>query len=179
MNTKHTLIAARQGLSLLAEHETNALGDHLQALNRRLVVASKARSLGELLRDQIDLLPDTRARLNRDHDRRRSFVLLAGAVGLPRALRGGGDTGGSGSVTRTFTLDSRRCTAAEPVSFSEPRLSRTNSAAGLRFSLACPILSRRKATISSCSPATSGRPRKRRNSSGLTSISTLICMGDS
>ncbi|TAJ55433.1 MAG: hypothetical protein EPN60_14225 [Nevskiaceae bacterium] len=82
MNTKHTLIAARQGLSLLAEHETNALGDHLQALNRRLVVARKARSLGELLRDQIDLLPDTRARLNRDHDRRRQLL-----SGLSQELR--------------------------------------------------------------------------------------------
>lgn len=82
MNPKHTLTTARQGLSLLAEHETNALGDHLQALNRRLVVARKARSLGELLRDQIDLLPDTRARLSRDHHQRRQLL-----AGLGQELR--------------------------------------------------------------------------------------------
>lgn len=76
MNAKTAFTTARQGLSLLAEHETNAFGDHLQALNRRLAVARKARSLGELLRDQLDLLPDTGARLRRDHHRRRQ--LLAG-----------------------------------------------------------------------------------------------------
>jgi len=65
MKPKHALTLAREGLSLLAEHETNALGDHLQALNRRVRVARKARSLGELLRDQLDLLPDTGARLRR------------------------------------------------------------------------------------------------------------------
>ena len=74
MNPMHALRTAQQGINLLAEHETNALGDHLQALNRRLVVARRARSLGELLRDQFDLLPDTRARLSRNHDGRRALL---------------------------------------------------------------------------------------------------------
>lgn len=74
MNPMHTLRAARQGLTLLTEHETNALGDHLQALNRRVLTARRARSLGELLRDQFDLLPDTRARLSRNHLSRRALL---------------------------------------------------------------------------------------------------------
>ncbi len=82
MNPKHVLTLAREGLSLLAEHETNALGDHLQALNRRVRVARRARSVGELLRDQLDLLPDTGARLRRDQ--RLRLQLLSG---LSRDLR--------------------------------------------------------------------------------------------
>lgn len=70
MNPRTALLTARQGLSQLAEHETNALGDHLEALNRRVRIARKARSLSELLRDQLDLIPDTRARLRRDQQRR-------------------------------------------------------------------------------------------------------------
>ena len=82
MDPKHALTLAREGLSLLAEHETNALGDHLQALNRRVRVARKARSLGELLRDQLDLLPDTGARLRRDQRLRLQLI-----TGLQRDLR--------------------------------------------------------------------------------------------
>jgi len=82
MKPKHALTLAREGLSLLAEHETNALGDHLQALNRRVRLARKARSLGELLRDQLDLLPDTGARLRRDQHLRRRLL-----AGLGRDLR--------------------------------------------------------------------------------------------
>ncbi|MDP3858646.1 MAG: hypothetical protein Q8Q73_12880 [Stagnimonas sp.] len=82
MNPKHALTLAREGLSLLAEHETNALGDHLLALNRRVRVARKARSLGELLRDQLDLLPDTGARLHRDQRLRLQLL-----TGLRRDLR--------------------------------------------------------------------------------------------
>lgn len=74
MNPMHALRTARQGLTLLAEHETNALGDHLQALNRRLAVARRARTVGELLRDQFDLLPDTRTRLSRSHRSRRALL---------------------------------------------------------------------------------------------------------
>lgn len=74
MNPMHTLRAAHHGLNLLAEHETNALGDHLQALNRRILIARRARSLSELLRDQFDLLPDTRSRLSRNHLGRRALL---------------------------------------------------------------------------------------------------------
>lgn len=74
MNPMHALRTARQGLSLLAEHETNALGDHLQALNRRVTIARRARTFGELLRDQFDLLPDTGARLSRNHRSRRALL---------------------------------------------------------------------------------------------------------
>lgn len=74
MNPMHTLRTARRGFNLLAEHETNALGDHLQALNRRILIARRARSLSELLRDQYDLLPDTQARLSRNHLSRRALL---------------------------------------------------------------------------------------------------------
>lgn len=58
---------AMDGLSVLVEHESNALDDLRASLRERWVVATKARGIGELLRHQIDLLPDTRARLRRDH----------------------------------------------------------------------------------------------------------------
>ena len=65
---------AFDGFSLLAEHETNTLEGHFKAIRTRLAVARKARSLGELLRDQIDLVPDTQARFKRDHQLRRQLI---------------------------------------------------------------------------------------------------------
>lgn len=74
MNPRQTIAIARQALGQIAEHETNVLGDHLQALNRRLRIARKARSVGELLRDQIDLMADSRERLRRDQQRRQRLL---------------------------------------------------------------------------------------------------------
>lgn len=73
---------AYEGISLLAEHEGHALGGHWLGLKTRWAVARKARNVGELLRDQYDLLPDTRARFAHDHQVRRALVR-----GLERDLR--------------------------------------------------------------------------------------------
>jgi hypothetical protein len=54
----------------IAMHEAGVIDGHLDGLRMRWSVARKARSLGELLRDQYDLLPDTRARIARDHRER-------------------------------------------------------------------------------------------------------------
>ena len=68
-------------------HEVDALGGHWAELLERLAVASKARGLGELVRHQVDLLPETRARLVLDHRERRALLhslwtdLQAGAAG--------------------------------------------------------------------------------------------------
>lgn len=62
------------GLAQLARHESSALMAHLAALGERWAVARKARSTGELLRDQLDLLPSTAARLKRDQTTRRELL---------------------------------------------------------------------------------------------------------
>lgn len=67
VKTRQMLHIAMDGLSVLVEHESTALENLRSSLRERWVIASKSRGLGELLRDQIDLLPDTRARLQRDH----------------------------------------------------------------------------------------------------------------
>lgn len=64
------LDTAMDGFSVLVEHESNALDNQLAGLRERITVARRARSLGELLRNQIDLLPDTQARFKHDHDLR-------------------------------------------------------------------------------------------------------------
>ena len=65
---------AAGGLTLLLMHETGALSGHLAELRERTAVAAKARGLVELLRDQADLLPETRARLSLDQRERRSLL---------------------------------------------------------------------------------------------------------
>jgi len=73
---------AVDGLSVLVEHENNALSNLRTGLAVRIAVARRARSLGELLRDQVDLLPDTHARIRRDHQLRGELL-----KGLSRDLR--------------------------------------------------------------------------------------------
>ncbi|MEW6167607.1 MAG: hypothetical protein AB1651_07910 [Pseudomonadota bacterium] len=60
-------------LSLIVMHEVGALRGHLAAAQVRVRVARRARGVGELLRDQIDLLPEMRNRLGRDHAVRRAL----------------------------------------------------------------------------------------------------------
>lgn len=92
IKASHMLNTAMDGISVLIEHESNALDNQLDGLRERLLIAQKARSLGELLRNQIDLLPDTQARLLNDHAVRnellkgfgrdlRSSIGLKGAAG--------------------------------------------------------------------------------------------------
>lgn len=83
IKASHMLNTAMDGFSVLVEHETNALENLVSSLRERVVVARKARTVGELLRNQIDLLPDTGARLRRDHSMRRQLL-----AGFGRDLRG-------------------------------------------------------------------------------------------
>ncbi|MDO9453548.1 MAG: hypothetical protein Q7J29_11905 [Stagnimonas sp.] len=79
----HMLNTAMDGFSVLVEHETNALDNLVASLRERLSVARKARNVGELLRNQLDLLPDTQARLLRDHAVRGQLL-----KGFGRDIRG-------------------------------------------------------------------------------------------
>lgn len=65
---------ASGGLALILMHELNALSGHWAEARERLAVARKAAGLGELLRDQLDLLPETRARLRLDQAERRALL---------------------------------------------------------------------------------------------------------
>lgn len=62
------------GLALVLMHEIHALSGHWAEFRERLAVARQARGLGELVRNQIDLLPETRARLARDQGQRRELL---------------------------------------------------------------------------------------------------------
>jgi hypothetical protein len=62
----------------LGYHEVDAISGHWSEVNERLAVARRARDVIELLRDQVDLFPETRARMLRNRARRRA--LLQGLV---------------------------------------------------------------------------------------------------
>lgn len=85
ISPRHRLDRALSDLSLIALHELDSLTGHWAAIRERLVLAGKARSTGELLQDQMDLLPQTLARLR--HDQRSRRELLRGMAqhwrGLP------------------------------------------------------------------------------------------------
>lgn len=68
----------QSGIDVLVAHERAALAGHWSEVGERLAVARRARSAGELLRDQFDLFPESRARLRRDHCVRRA--LLRGVI---------------------------------------------------------------------------------------------------
>jgi len=74
------------GFALIVMHELDALSGHVAEVRERLAVARKARGLGELVRDQMDLLPETRARLNLDQ-RERHALLHSWVVDLRDGLR--------------------------------------------------------------------------------------------
>ena len=63
----------------IVRHESESLHRHRLAVAERLRVAQRARGLGELLRDQIDLIPATTARLAADHRVRRRLWRQLGA----------------------------------------------------------------------------------------------------
>ncbi len=84
------LNTAMDGFSVLVEHESSALGNLRAGLRERLLVAKQARSVGELLRNQVDLLAETQAHLRRDHGLRSALLKgfsrdLCHSVGLHRA----------------------------------------------------------------------------------------------
>jgi hypothetical protein len=63
----------------LLRHEWRAVTGHFHALVTRLAVARQARSPVEMLRDQIDLIPESRLRLRRDQQTRIRILLSFGA----------------------------------------------------------------------------------------------------
>jgi len=74
----HYLDRAFSGIALFAVHEVGTLRGHWADVDIRLKVARRARGAGELIRDQIDLLPESRNRVMRDQRVRRE--LWRGAV---------------------------------------------------------------------------------------------------
>ena len=75
------------GLALIVAHELNALSGHWAEARERVAVARQARGLGELVRNQFDLVPETRARLALDRRERRELYAgwLSDLRGTPRA----------------------------------------------------------------------------------------------
>ena len=62
------------GATEMLMHEIDALSGHWAEVRERLAVARKARGLGDLVRTQADLLPETRARLVLDQRERRALL---------------------------------------------------------------------------------------------------------
>lgn len=65
---------ALEGAARLMRHEVDAVSGHWAELRERLAVAGKSRGLGDLLRTQVDLLPETKARLTLDQRERLALL---------------------------------------------------------------------------------------------------------
>jgi hypothetical protein len=66
------------GVGQLIRHEWDAVRGHHHALLERLAVARDAENLGQMIGEQLDLLPESRLRLRRvSAARRRIFVTTA------------------------------------------------------------------------------------------------------
>lgn len=74
------------GLALVVLHEIDALSGHVAEVRERLAVARQARGLGDLLRVQADLLPETRTRLTLDQ-RERVALLHSWVADLRSGLK--------------------------------------------------------------------------------------------
>jgi hypothetical protein len=61
------------GAALLALHEASSIQGHVEAGVERLRVAHKARSVSQLVGEQLDLVPESRNRWRRDHEVRRAL----------------------------------------------------------------------------------------------------------
>jgi hypothetical protein len=62
------------GFTQILMHEVDALSGHVVELRERAALARQARGIGQLVRDQVDLLQETRARLDLDHRERRALL---------------------------------------------------------------------------------------------------------
>jgi hypothetical protein len=62
------------GATQVLLHELDALSGHWAEVRERIAVARESRGLGELVRMQVDLLPETRARLALDQRERRALL---------------------------------------------------------------------------------------------------------
>jgi hypothetical protein len=65
---------AVDGAAQMLLHEFDALSGHWAEVRERLAVARQSRGLGDLVRTQVDLLPETRARLTLDQRERRALL---------------------------------------------------------------------------------------------------------
>ncbi|HVT36440.1 MAG TPA: hypothetical protein VHE37_12710 [Nevskiaceae bacterium] len=61
------------GITLIAVHEADALAAHWTELGERLEVARRARGPRQLIREQLDLLPESHSRLRHDQQIRRQL----------------------------------------------------------------------------------------------------------
>ena len=77
---------ALHDLKQLSRHEADVLSGHWSEVEERFAVARRARDLLELVRDQLDLLPETGARLTRNRQRRRAMLreLIGDLAGRPQ-----------------------------------------------------------------------------------------------
>lgn len=65
---------AVDGAAQVLLHELDALSGHWAEVRERVAVARVSRGLGDLVRTQLDLLPETRARLSLDRLERRALL---------------------------------------------------------------------------------------------------------
>ena len=65
---------AVDGAAQVLLHELDALSGHWAEVRERIAVARASRGLGDLVRTQVDLLPETRARLSLDQFERRALL---------------------------------------------------------------------------------------------------------
>ena len=104
----HYLDRALSGIALVAVHEVGTLRGHWADLDVRIRVARRARGTVELIRDQIDLLPESRNRFMHDQRVRRELWRGVGRdftyrmYGDPRAQQG---NSGSGRETAAIARD--------------------------------------------------------------------------
>ncbi len=62
----------------LLRHERTALAGHRHAMLEQLAVAGRARTLSQLINEQIDLVPEIRRRLRRNAETRRAILAELG-----------------------------------------------------------------------------------------------------
>ena len=74
------------GFALMVMHEIDALTRHGVEVRERLAVARQARGVAQLVREQVDLLAETRARLQLDQ-RERLALLHSWVTDLRGGLR--------------------------------------------------------------------------------------------
>lgn len=87
MRTEWYTQRAVGGFALILLHEVDALSRHWVEVRERLAVARQARGVRQLVRDQVDLLAETRARLAMDQHERRA-LLHSWVADLRGGLRG-------------------------------------------------------------------------------------------
>jgi hypothetical protein len=71
---RHTIDVMRR----LLRHERATLAGHRDAMLEQLAVARRARTLSQLINEQIDLMPESRRRLRRNAEIRRAILAELG-----------------------------------------------------------------------------------------------------